>query len=126
MPWGVVAAAVIGGVASYASAQSAEDAAQDSAEAELEAQKELLQMKRDFELEDRKYRQDAVGNWSKFADPKLAPATYGENATPSQYNRTPAFQGARPGFGGAAPSSMSSFKNRNPEYDFFKRPPEQE
>lgn len=124
MPWGVVAAAVIGGVASYASAQSAEEAAKDNAEAELKAQKELLQLKRDFELEDRKYRQDAVGNWAKFADPSLAPATYGEGATPSQYNRTPAFQGARPGFGGAAPSSMS-FQSRNPEYDFFKRPPEE-
>ena len=81
-------------------------------------------MKRDFDLEDRKYNQESVGAWAKFADPSLMPATYGEGATPSQYNRTPAFQGARPGFGGAAPSSMS-FQNRNPEYDFFKRPPEE-
>lgn len=124
MPWGLAVAAVVGGVASYASAQSAEDAAKDSAEAELKAQKELLQMKRDFQLEDRKYNQDAVGAWSKFADPSLMPATYGEGATPSQSSRIAPFQGARPGFGGAAPESMS-FKSRYPEYDFFKRPPEE-
>jgi hypothetical protein len=125
LSWVAVGVAVVGGVASYASSRSASKGAKDAAKRDIEAEKELLQMKRDFDLEDRKYRQDAVGAWGKFADPSLMPATYGENATPSQYNRTPAFQGARPGFGGAAPSSMS-FQNRNPEYDFFKRPPEQE
>lgn len=104
MSWVAVGVAVVGGVASYASSRSASKGAKDAAKRDIEAEKELLQMKRDF-------------------DPSLAPATYGENATPSQYNRTPAFQGARPGFGGAAPMS---FQNRNPEYDFFKRPPEQE
>lgn len=71
MAWVAVGVAVVGGVASYASAQSAQGASEDAQKAELEAQKELQANKRKYELEDRKYRQDAVGAWGKYLDPKL-------------------------------------------------------
>jgi len=76
MSWIAVGVAVVGGVASYASAQSAEDQSEANLEAQIKAQKELAEQKRGYELEDRKYRQGAVGNWSKFLDPSLAPSTY--------------------------------------------------
>lgn len=79
MSWVAVGIGVVGAVGSYASAQSAEDQAEQLSEDQIKAQKELLQMKRDFELEDRKYRQGAVGNWAKFADPSLAPPTFGKD-----------------------------------------------
>jgi hypothetical protein len=145
MPWGVVAAAVIGGVASYASAQSAEGASEEAQQAELEAQKQLQANKRKYELEDRKYRQDAVGGWGKYLDPKLAPqgsggtapAKIGDNADHSAvddpnnpaYARNPvaagtnalpinhpaAFQGMRPQ-NGMAPQSLW-FARQYPDYD---------
>jgi hypothetical protein len=144
MPWGVVAAAVIGGVASYASAESAQGALEDAQKAELEAQKQLQANKRKYELEDRKYRQDAVGSWGKYLDPKLAPqgggnlpAKTGDTADHSAvddpnnpaYARNPvaagtnalpinhpaAFQGMRPQ-NGMAPQSLW-FARQYPDYD---------
>lgn len=75
MPWGVAIAAVVGGVASYASAQEASDAASENSEREIEAQKELQRLKRQYQLEDRKYNQDSVGAWSKYLDPALVGGT---------------------------------------------------
>jgi hypothetical protein len=157
--WGAVVVAGVAAVGTYAASRSASKNAKQAQENEIEAQKELARQKRQYQLEDRKYNQDAVGAWGKFLDPALAgpqafssesstagtvsseertegavddpndpmfqrnPVAQGVNALP--LNRAAPFAGARPGFGGAAPSSMSSFKNRNPEYDFFKRPPEE-
>lgn len=118
MTWGAVAVAVVGGVASYASSRSAKDDAEDAAKLDLEARKELLQMQRDFDLEDRKFFQDSVGAWGKFADPSLMPSTFGEGGTPTTSPRVAPFQGQRPQQGGAP----FSFQSRFPEYDFFKRP----
>lgn len=72
MSWIAIGVAVVGGVASYASAQSAQGASEDAQQAELAAQKELQANKRKYELEDRKYRQDSVGAWGKYLDPALA------------------------------------------------------
>lgn len=145
MSWIAVGVAVVGGVASYASAQSAEGASEDAQQAELAAQKELQANKRKYELEDRKYRQDAVGGWGKFLDPKLAPqggaetlpAKAGDTADHSAvddplnpaYARNPvaagtnalpinhpaAFQGLRPQ-NGMAPQSLW-FARQYPDYD---------
>ncbi len=108
---------MVGGVASYASSRSAKGDAEDAAKLDLEARKELLQMERDFALEDRKFFQDSVGAWGKYADPSLMPATFGENATPSTSPRVAPFQ--RPQGGGGAPFTFAS---KFPEYDFYKRP----
>lgn len=118
MSWVAVGVAVVGGVASYASSRSAKDDAEDAAKLDLEARKELLQMQRDFDLEDRKFFQDSVGAWGKFADPSLMPSTFGEGGTPTMSPRVAPFQGQRPQQGGAP----FSFQSRFPEYDFFKRP----
>src|SRR6478609_2563113 len=144
MSWVAVGVAVVGGVASYASAQSAEGASEDAQRAELEAQKELQANKRKYELEDRKYRQDAVGAWGKFLDPKLIGGSnpslakdaaasgdhssvddpqnpaYARNPVAAPANALPinhpaAFAGLRP-VGGMAPKSLW-FARQYPDYD---------
>lgn len=89
MSWGIVAGAAISVVGGYLASESASDSAEGSQKAELKAQKELQANKRKYELEDRKYRQDSVGNWSKYLDPKLigtagaaAPTTPATPTTP--------------------------------------------
>ena len=73
--WGVAIAGVVAAGASYASAKSAQGAAKGAAKAEIEAEKEKLRMQRQYQLEDRKYNQDAVGAWSKYLDPALVGGT---------------------------------------------------
>lgn len=125
MSWGAVAVAVVGGVASYANSRSAEGAAEDAHGRNLETvreqikgDKELLEQERGYNLEDRKFFQDSVGAWGKFADPSLMPSTFGEGGVASTSPRVAPFQGQRPQQGGAP----FSFQSRFPEYDFFKRP----
>lgn len=115
MSWVAIGAAVVGGVASYSQSRGDKEDREDMSKMDLEARKELLQMERDFDLEDRKFFQDSVGAWGKFADPSLMPSTFGEGGTPSTSPRVAPFQGQR----GTAPPSFAS---RFPEYDFFKRP----
>jgi len=79
MPWGVAIAAGISAVGAYASSEAQQSASEDAQEREIEAQKELMAEKRKFDLEDRAYRQGAVGNWAKYA--KGYTASEGEAAT---------------------------------------------
>jgi hypothetical protein len=78
----------VGLVAGYAENQANQDASQESMEEQIKAQKELAAQKRQWELQDRQYRQNAVGGWAKYLDPKLvggssvAPATAGSGNAP--------------------------------------------
>lgn len=82
MPWGVVAGAVISGVAGAASSKAQSKSAKDAAKYEAEAKKEIERMKRQWQLEDRKYNQDAVGAWGKYLDPSLVGPGVGQGTTP--------------------------------------------
>lgn len=70
--FGIIAGAVISGAASYLSNKSSQKSAKNSVQNEIKAQKELLEQQRQYDLADRKYRQDAAGAWSKFANPDMA------------------------------------------------------
>lgn len=140
MPWGA-AIAVVGG---YLASEAQAGAQEDAQKSELEAQKELQANKRKYELEDRKYRQDAVGAWGKYLDPKLigqsggSPAqaksegedhsavddpqnpAYARNPVAAPQNALPinhpaAFAGLRP-VNGMAPKSLW-FARQFPDYD---------
>lgn len=127
MTWVAVGVAAVGAVGAYASASSAADSQQESMEAQLKAEKELAQQKRDWELEDRKYRQAAVGNWAKYADPKLMPQSFGSQGTAGSGDVQPvqqtasapqhpaSFAGLRP-VNGQAPQSLW-FPRQFPSYD---------
>lgn len=88
MTWVAVGVGAVGLVAGYAESQSAASAQKDNTKLQLEAEKQLAAQKRQWELQDRQYRQNAVGNWAKFLDPKLvggssvAPATTGSGDAP--------------------------------------------
>lgn len=75
MPWGVAIGAAVSLVGSYASSKAQAGAAKDSAKAQAEAQKEITELQRQYQLEDRKYNQDAVGAWGKYLDPALIGST---------------------------------------------------
>lgn len=89
MSWVAIGVGVIGGVASYAGSKAQSSANKENLEAETKAQMQLAEQKRQWQLLDRKYNQDAVGNWAKFLDPRLvggnsvAPATTGSGNAPS-------------------------------------------
>ena len=89
MNWVAVGVGAVGLVAGYAESQSAADAQKDNTKAEIEAQKQLAALHRQWDLQDRQYRQNAVGKWAGFLDPKLiggssvAPATTGSGNAPS-------------------------------------------
>ena len=73
MPWGMAIAAGISAVGAYASSEAQKDASEDSQEREIEAQKEIMALKRKYQLEDRAYNQGSVGNWAKYAKGYTAP-----------------------------------------------------
>jgi len=79
--WGMI----IGAVVSYASAKSKEKSQKNSVKDDFENQKKLLEQQRNYELEDRKYRQDAANAWTKFANPSMIP-----NGQPVQQQMRPA------------------------------------
>lgn len=129
MPWGIAIGAAVSGLAGYASSQAQESDSKEAREEELKAQKELLEEKRKFDLEDRAYRQGAVGNWAKYAagykggvapakdasntpadpnaDPNAAPGGAQPVTGPDiPWQQHPQFAGARPGFGDRAPASL--------------------
>lgn len=58
-------------VGSYASSKAQSSAQKKAAETDAAAQRELTELKRQYQLEDRKYNQDAVGAWGKYLDPAL-------------------------------------------------------
>jgi len=60
--WG----SIISGIGSYAGAQSSQDASAEQAKMSAEAKKELLAQQRGYDLEDRKYKQEAVSKWSRY------------------------------------------------------------
>lgn len=145
MPWGVAIGAAVSVVGGYLSSEAQAGAQEDAQKAELEAQKELQANKRKYELEDRKYRQDAVGAWGKYLDPKLigssssSPAlakagdtgdhsaiddpnnpAYARNPVAAPQNALPInhpapFAGLRP-VNGMAPKSLW-FARQYPDYD---------
>lgn len=84
MPWGA-AIAVVGG---YLASEAQAGAQEDAQKSEIEAQKELQANKRKYELEDRKYRQDAVGAWGKYLDPKLIGGAGGSSVAPAKAGDT--------------------------------------
>lgn len=77
MPWGAAVAAV----GAYAASQAQSKGSSKAAKQDAEARKEIERMKRQWQLEDRKYNQDAVGAWSKFLDPSLVGPTVGQGPT---------------------------------------------
>lgn len=77
MPWGAAVAAVAG----YATSKSQSKSSKDSAKYQAEAMKEIERMKRQWQLEDRKYNQDAVGAWAKYLDPAIAGPGVGQGTT---------------------------------------------
>ena len=150
MSWVAVGVGAVSLVAGYAENEANQDAQKENTEEQIKAQKELLAQKRQYELLDRKFKQDAVGGWSKYLDPKLiggagggntlAPAksasgapTVDANGMPITDPNDPMFQ-ANPT---AAPSNalpllhaqfpggknIMSFAAANPDYDFFNPNP---
>jgi len=77
MAWGMIIGAVISGVASHAASKSASGSAKKQQKEEFENQKKLLELQRQYQLEDRKYNQDAVGSWAKFFKPQDGAAPSG-------------------------------------------------
>ncbi len=79
MPWAVAAAAVAA-VGSYASAQSsakgAKKAAKESAEAQFKTKQYELQYLRKADLEDRLYKEKAIGGYRQFGTAGLASPEY--------------------------------------------------
>lgn len=90
MPWGVVAAAAVSAAGSYLSQKSAAKKQKKAAEDEAQARKDLLEQQHKYDLEDRAYRQQAAGNWAKFANPNFIPMSQPGQATPvPEPNPTP-------------------------------------
>lgn len=93
MSWVAVGVGVAGAVTSYASSKAGSKSAKEDARIKAEAEKEMLRMKRQWQLEDRKYNQDAVGAWAKYLDPALVGPDVGQgstadNATPPSTNKS--------------------------------------
>ena len=88
MTWVAVGVDAVGLVAVYAENASAASAQKDNTKLQLEAEKQLAAQKRQWDLQDRQYRQNAVGKWAGFLDPRLvggnsvAPATTGSGDAP--------------------------------------------
>lgn len=57
---------VIGGIGGYAEQQAAGDAAANKSKLDARAQVELAKQQRQYEIDDRLYRQGTVSNWSKY------------------------------------------------------------
>lgn len=60
--WG----AVLNGVGSYLDSKAQADAAAQNAKLSAKAQLELQKQQREYDLQDRDYRKEAVGRWSKY------------------------------------------------------------
>ena len=75
--WGAAIAAVGSWLASKSQKKSQKNQMEDQAK----LQREMLEMQRKWQLEDRAYRQGAAGAWSKFANPAFMPQTYNSQMT---------------------------------------------
>lgn len=73
MAWGMVIGGAISLVGAYASSQSASDSAQATAQDRALAARQQLELKRQYQLQDRQYNQNAIGAWGKYLDPNNAP-----------------------------------------------------
>lgn len=79
---------MIGAVGSYAASKQQSSQNKENLEQETKAEMDLAKLKRQWQLQDRQYNQNAVGNWAKFLDPRLvggnsvAPATTGSGNAP--------------------------------------------
>lgn len=58
--------AAANGVAGYAASQAQSDAAAQQAKLSAQAKLELAQQQRQFQKDDRQYKQDSVSKWSKY------------------------------------------------------------
>jgi hypothetical protein len=66
MSMGNIWGSLISGVAGYAGAKANADAMEDQSKLSIEAKKAMLEKQREYDMQDRKYAQGAVSNWSRY------------------------------------------------------------
>lgn len=71
MSWVAVGVGAIGLIGGLAQGKAQESSMKEQTKLEIEAQKQLAAQKRQWDLQDRQYRQNAVGNWAGYLDPSL-------------------------------------------------------
>ena len=102
MPWAVAATAVVGAYSSYQDQKDKEDARKNDKElTELGFQRQawLDEKKRKYDLEDRKYKEDAIGGFRAFA-PESAKTFNGQPVvapTPTSTSGLAEFDPNKPG-----------------------------
>lgn len=66
MGWGNITGSLISGSANYFQQAAQQKQAAEMAKLSAQAQKELLEQQRGFQMEGRKYRQEAASKWKKY------------------------------------------------------------